>query len=54
VEVADLPIVGHEAVGGVIEGIFVVEDMLLQVMDMILIGLLGNGGIDLAICNGLE
>jgi hypothetical protein len=62
VEIADLPIIKHEAIGGVVEGVLVVEDVLLQMVDMILEGLLGDGSVSLAIhdglkesiCNGLE
>jgi hypothetical protein len=54
VEVADLPIVECKTLGWMIEGVFIVEDALLQVVDAILIGLLGNGGVSFAICDGLE
>jgi hypothetical protein len=54
VEVADLPIVEYETFRGMIEGVFIVENALLQVVDVILIGLLGDGGVSLMICDGLE
>jgi hypothetical protein len=54
VEVADLPLVGHEVFGRMVESVFIMEDMLLQVVDAILIGLLGNSSVSLTVCNGLE
>jgi hypothetical protein len=37
-----------------VESVFIMEDMLLQVVDAILIGLLGNSSVSLTVCNGLE
>jgi hypothetical protein len=54
VEISDLPIIEHEAVRCVVEGVLVVEDMLLQMVDTILIGLLGDSSVSFTIHDGLE
>jgi hypothetical protein len=53
VEIADLPVVEYEAGRRMVEGIFIMEDVLLQVVEAILVGFLGNGSVGFAIGNGL-
>jgi hypothetical protein len=52
-EVGDPSIVEDEALRWLIEGPLIVEDMLLKAMELILIGFGGNGGVSLAIGDGL-
>jgi hypothetical protein len=54
VEVGDLAVVKHEPFRCMIEGVFVVEHALLQMVEAILVALLGDGGVGLAVHNGLE
>jgi hypothetical protein len=43
VKVADLSIIEDESVGHVVEGVFIMKDVLLQVMKAIFVALLGDG-----------
>jgi hypothetical protein len=54
VEVGDLPIVEYKPFRWMIEGVFVVEDALLQVMDAVVVMFLGNGGVSFTVCDGLK
>jgi hypothetical protein len=54
VEVTDLPIVEFVALGWVIEGLFIVEYLLLQVVEMIFVALGGHADACLSVGNGLE
>jgi hypothetical protein len=54
VKVADLPVVKDKTVGGVVEGVFIMKDALLQVVEAVLVTLLGNSQVGLAVRNGLE
>ena len=53
-EITDLSIIEYKALGCVVEGVFVVQDVLFQVVNAILIGLFGNGGVGFVIRDGLE
>jgi hypothetical protein len=53
VEVSDLSMVEGEALRWLIEGPFVVEDVLFKAMELVLIGFSGDGSVNLAIGDGL-
>jgi hypothetical protein len=53
-KVTDLPVVEFIALGWLVEGLFVVEYPLLQVVDVILVALGGHAGTRLSIGDGLE
>jgi hypothetical protein len=48
-----LPVVEDKTFGCMIEGVFVMEDALLQVVDAVIAVLLGNGCIGFAVSDGL-
>jgi hypothetical protein len=54
VEVGNLAIVEDVAGGGCVEGVLVVEDLLLQVMDLVFVPLCCDGGGGFPIGDGLQ
>jgi hypothetical protein len=54
VEVADLPIVEDVACGWFIEGVLVVQDLLLKGADTVLVPFCGDGSVGLPVSDGLE
>jgi hypothetical protein len=54
VEISDLAVVERVAVGGLVEGILIVEDALFEVVDLVLVPLRHNSGGGLPVGDGLK